>query len=59
MREIEDYIHTEAAVSSETTFKDMVRTKPNRQRTLIAVLLGFYSQWSGIAVVGVLNRVLE
>ncbi|VUC32423.1 unnamed protein product [Clonostachys rosea] len=51
MREIEDYIRMEAQTSSETTFKDMLRTKPNQRRTLIAILLGFYSQWSGIAVV--------
>lgn len=57
MQEITDYLRHEAAVNGETSYKDMLRTPANRHRTLIAVLLGFYSQWSGIAVVrNQLNR---
>lgn len=51
LQEIEDYLRHEAAVSSETTYKDLVRTPSNRHRAIIAVILGFFSQWSGIAVV--------
>lgn len=52
MQEIMDYLSHEATVKSETSYKDMLHTPANRHRTLLAVLLGFFSQWSGIGVVG-------
>jgi MFS family permease len=35
---------------SETSYLDLVRTAPNRRRTLIAAIVGFFAQWNGAGV---------
>ncbi|RDW65086.1 MFS general substrate transporter-3 [Coleophoma cylindrospora] len=51
IKEIEEYLRIEALNSRESSYTDLVRTAANRRRALIAVILGFYAQWSGIGVV--------
>ncbi|PVH74232.1 lactose permease [Cadophora sp. DSE1049] len=51
MKEIEDYIRLESRLSTQTSYFDLVRTAANRRRALIAVILGFFTQWTGIGVV--------
>ncbi|KAH8662621.1 general substrate transporter [Xylariales sp. PMI_506] len=52
MREIEEYILLEKQqASSEISYLDLIRTAPNRRRTLIAVITGLGAQWNGISVV--------
>ncbi|ORY61024.1 glucose transporter [Pseudomassariella vexata] len=51
MFEIEANIRLEASVMSQTSYMDLIKTAPNRRRTLIAVLVGFGAQWNGVQVV--------
>jgi MFS family permease len=51
MREIEAAIASEAESYSSTSWLDLVRTPANRKRTLIAVIVGWFSQWNGVGVV--------
>ncbi|OBT59107.1 hypothetical protein VE04_00712 [Pseudogymnoascus sp. 24MN13] len=51
MNEIEENIRLEASINSQTTYFDLIRTAPNRRRTLIAVITGIGSQWNGVGVV--------
>lgn len=51
MQQIENSVSYEQATASETSWLDLVRNKVNRKRTLIAVIVGFYGTWSGIAIV--------
>ncbi|KFZ14142.1 hypothetical protein V501_03400 [Pseudogymnoascus sp. VKM F-4519 (FW-2642)] len=51
MNEIEENIRLEANINSQTTYFDLIRTAPNRRRTLIAVITGIGSQWNGVGVV--------
>lgn len=51
MKEIEEYIRLEKLASSQSSYFELVRTAPNRRRTLIAVITGFGAQWNGIGVV--------
>jgi MFS family permease len=44
-------IHQESEVLSEVSWLDLVRTPANRKRTLIAVLVGWFSQWNGVGVI--------
>lgn len=41
----------ETEIQGETSWMDLVRTAPNRKRTLIAVIVGFFAQWVGAGVV--------
>ncbi|EXJ77399.1 hypothetical protein A1O3_09625 [Capronia epimyces CBS 606.96] len=49
--EIQKAISHEKTIHSETSYLDLVRTKANRKRTLIAVIVGFYGTWAGVAVI--------
>lgn len=51
MKEIEESLAMESAALSETSWLDLVRTPANRKRTLIAVTVGWFSQWNGVGVV--------
>lgn len=51
MREIEENVRLEAELTSKTSYLDLVKTAPNRRRTLIAIIVGFFAQWNGIGVV--------
>ncbi|KAF1850050.1 general substrate transporter [Cucurbitaria berberidis CBS 394.84] len=49
MREMEGTIRLET--ETKTSYMDLLNTAPNRRRTLIAALVGFFSQWNGVGVV--------
>ncbi|KAF9893074.1 hypothetical protein FE257_012485 [Aspergillus nanangensis] len=51
MKEIQESLAAEATALSETSWLDLIRTPANRHRTLIAVIVGWFSQWNGIGVV--------
>jgi hypothetical protein len=51
LAEMEGSIRTEQTITSETSYLDLVRTAPNRRRTIIAMIIGFYGTWSGIAII--------
>ena len=51
MKEIEDSIRLEAQINSQTSYYDLVRNAPNRRRTLISVIVGFWATWGGIALI--------
>ncbi|KAM5345647.1 hypothetical protein ACJ41O_011508 [Fusarium nematophilum] len=51
MQEIEQVLAQEAEVLSAVSWVELVRTPPNRKRTLIAVITGFSAQWNGVGVV--------
>lgn len=51
MKEIEENIRLEALINSQTSYIDLIRTAPNRRRTLIAVIVGTAAQWNGVGVV--------
>ncbi|KZL84786.1 lactose permease [Colletotrichum incanum] len=51
MREVENTLGEEAETMSQSSWLELVRTSANRKRTLIAIILGFFSQWNGVAVV--------
>ncbi|KAH7324152.1 general substrate transporter [Stachybotrys elegans] len=50
-REIHDTIKMEQAAQNTTKYIDFFKTKGNRFRLSILVALGFFSQWSGNAVI--------
>lgn len=51
MSEMSENIRLEHQVNSQSSYLDLVRTAPNRKRTLIAVIVGFYGTWGGVAVI--------
>jgi MFS family permease len=51
MSEMSENIRLERLVNSQNSYFDLVRTAPNRKRTLIAVIVGFYGTWGGVAVI--------
>lgn len=51
MGEIEETLRTERHLASETSYMDLLNSAPNRKRTLIAALVGFFAQWNGVGVV--------
>lgn len=51
VREIKENIRLEAESISSVSYIDLIKTAPNRRRTLIAVLVGWFAQWNGIGVV--------
>lgn len=53
MQEIMQHLENGKEGGEKTPWKEMLRTKANRRRTIIAVLLGFYSQWSGTGLVSI------
>ncbi|KAG5743315.1 hypothetical protein H9Q70_013969 [Fusarium xylarioides] len=46
-----DALALERSQESSASWKTLVKTAPMRRRTLIAAILGFFSQWNGIGVV--------
>jgi MFS family permease len=50
-REIHDTIKLEQAASNSTRYTDFFKTKGNRYRLSVLIALGFFSQWSGNAVI--------
>ncbi|KAH7028974.1 lactose permease [Microdochium trichocladiopsis] len=49
LREIEAALELEAEMS-KTSWMELVRNPANRKRTLIAVIVGWFAQWNGAAV---------
>lgn len=51
LNEIEETLRAESNEMSSTSWYDLIRTPANRRRTLIAVIVGWFSQWCGVGVV--------
>ncbi|KAH8881448.1 lactose permease [Thozetella sp. PMI_491] len=51
MQQIEQSVMLESQARAETSYLDLIRTAPNRKRTLIAAIVGFFAQWNGAGVV--------
>jgi hypothetical protein len=51
LMQIEETVRLESEVLSSTSYLDLLRTAPNRRRTLIAAIIGFFAQWNGAGVV--------
>ncbi|KAK6209867.1 lactose permease [Colletotrichum tabaci] len=49
--EIEENLRLETEAVRSSSYADLVRTAPNRRRTLIAVLVGLGAQWVGNGVI--------
>ncbi|WYZ40914.1 hypothetical protein EsH8_IV_001255 [Colletotrichum jinshuiense] len=45
LKEIEENVRLETEAMRESSYLDLVRTAPNRRRTLIAVIIGLGAQW--------------
>ena len=50
LQEIEENIRIETEIQGEVSWIDLVRSAPNRKRTLIAMIVGFFAQWNGAGV---------
>jgi MFS family permease len=57
-REIRDTIRLEQTAKNSSTYLDFFRTKGNRYRLLLLISMGFFSQWSGNAIVSNYSRQL-
>ncbi|KAK1470136.1 lactose permease [Colletotrichum cuscutae] len=51
VKEIEENVRLETEALRESSYLDLVKTAPNRRRTLIAVITGLGAQWSGSGVI--------
>src|SRR3954471_16316785 len=51
MAEIENTIRLDQETTSSGSYKDMLKTKGNRQRLFISITLGVFGQWVGNGVV--------
>jgi len=51
LREMEQSIEMESHINSKSSYLDLFRTPANRRRSLIAAILGIFTQWSGNAVI--------
>lgn len=51
MNQIEESLRIESETLSTTSWLDLIRTKANRKRTMIAIIVGWFSQWNGVGVV--------
>lgn len=51
MQEVQETLAAESEALCESSWLDLIRDPANRQRTLIAVIVGWFSQWNGIGVV--------
>ncbi|KAL2128288.1 hypothetical protein VTI74DRAFT_9389 [Chaetomium olivicolor] len=51
MHQIATTVELERHARATTSYLDLVRTRPNRRRTLIAFIVGFFAQWNGASVV--------
>ncbi|KAJ4206986.1 hypothetical protein FSOLCH5_004979 [Fusarium solani] len=50
MDEVQQALNEESQEMSQSSWLDLVRGQANRRRTLIAVIVGWFSQWCGVAV---------
>lgn len=57
-QEIRDTIKLEQAAKESSSYLDFFRTKGNRYRLAIIVSMGFFSQWSGNAIVSNYSSIL-
>ncbi|KAJ4183072.1 hypothetical protein NW755_009920 [Fusarium falciforme] len=48
--EVQQALNEESQEMSQSSWLDLVRGQANRRRTLIAVIVGWFSQWCGVAV---------
>lgn len=51
INEMEENIRIEQTINSQSSYFDLFSTPGNRRRTLIASILGLFTQWSGNAVI--------
>lgn len=51
MKEVQDSLAVESEAMSGTSWLTLIRTPANRRRTVIAVIVGWFSQWNGVGVV--------
>ncbi|KAL4861583.1 hypothetical protein BDV12DRAFT_207950 [Aspergillus spectabilis] len=51
MDQIQHTLEEEQAIRKTSSFLDLIRTRPNRRRTRIAAVIGFYSSWAGNSVI--------
>lgn len=57
-REINDTLSKELEAKKQSSYLDFFKTKGNRYRLLILVSLGFFSQWSGNAIISNYSSIL-
>ncbi|KPM44216.1 hypothetical protein AK830_g2354 [Neonectria ditissima] len=50
MNEIQETLAVESQVLSAVSWVDLVRTPANRRRTMIAIIVGWFSQWNGVGI---------
>ncbi|KAL6360990.1 hypothetical protein LRP88_04451 [Fusarium phalaenopsidis] len=48
--EVQQALNEESQEMSQSSWLDLVRGQANRRRTLIAIIVGWFSQWCGVAV---------
>lgn len=58
-REVRETIRLELQHKRTTSYLDFFRTPGNRYRLMILVTLGFFSQWSGNAIISNYTSVLD
>ncbi|KAG7285888.1 hypothetical protein NEMBOFW57_008182 [Staphylotrichum longicolle] len=51
MDQIATTVKLEQQARESSSYMDLVRTRPNQHRTLIAFIVGFFAQWNGASVV--------
>ncbi|KAK4235176.1 general substrate transporter [Achaetomium macrosporum] len=51
MQQISTTVELERHARATTSYLDLIRTRPNQHRTLIAFVVGFFAQWNGATVV--------
>ena len=51
MDQIATSVELERQARETSSYADLVRTRPNQHRTLIAFIVGFFAQWNGATVV--------
>ncbi|KAF2503352.1 general substrate transporter [Lophium mytilinum] len=51
MAEMISHIEAERLIASQSSYVDLIRTAPNRKRTFISFVVGFWGTWGGIAVI--------
>ena len=51
MKEISENIRIEKELKSQSRWKDLFSTAANRRRSTIAIVLGFFAQWTGSSII--------
>ncbi|KAL6231970.1 hypothetical protein BDW75DRAFT_243398 [Aspergillus navahoensis] len=49
--QIQSTLEEEQTINKTSSFWDLIRTRPNRRRTRIAAIVGFYASWAGNSVI--------